>query len=573
MRFKLISVILVLLMTASIIYGCGLIRINQEKDYNQVIAVVGDEVYKDEILKKDLVQAYLSQGSSYMQNYGLSSKETFEYLFEQLINNRIMVQEAAKELIRIKDKEGTIADYLTKDPQTGKKSDSIKKLVGDDAYAQALSAVYKYEKEMLDYYEEQVKKENPTPTPSGTPEPTPTPTPTPRPTRKPDIEPTETPFSPEPLPSEGTDRYTARQRMLDAIKRQKNKKSVQEAYDEFFEETLVAQLENQILRQYQEYLESGISINFEDLELRYKNMKKQDEHQLTIDLGAYDTRLENAGESNFVLYNPLEGFGYVKNLLIGFGDKLEKELADYQSMEWSKSEYYKKRSGLLNEIEVKDLRDGIEDDDRENFPDIFQFFEAKIKTMGGTEVEDLDYKINDKCYFYANNVLTDKNKDYFIDLIFQYGTDPGMFNNAVDYLSKPKPGPGGSEKFVKEFAEAARDVVEKGEGSYALVGTDYGWHIILCTDVIVKGQCDQLDKTIVNDINKMIAEEDIKFDEIERDIRETFTYKLYRVVRDEIKNSVFNETVEEILDRYSKGEDKDKVVKYMDRIEDLLAIK
>ena len=151
-------------MTASIIYGCGLISINQEKDYNQVIAVVGDEVYKDEILKKDLVQAYLSQGSYYMQNYGLSSKETFEYLFEQLINNRIMVQEAAKELIRIKDKEGTIADYLTKDPQTGKKSDSMKKLVGDDAYAQALSAVYKYEKEMLDYYEEQVKKENPTPT-------------------------------------------------------------------------------------------------------------------------------------------------------------------------------------------------------------------------------------------------------------------------------------------------------------------------------------------------------------------------------------------------------------------------
>ncbi|NLK17114.1 MAG: hypothetical protein GX304_01075 [Clostridiales bacterium] len=569
MRFKLISVILVLLMTASIIYGCGLISINREKDYNQVIAMVGDEVYKDEILKKDLVQAYLSQGSYYMQNYGLSSKETFEYLFEQLINNRIMVQEAAKELIRIKGKEGTIADYLTKDPQTGKKYDSMKKLVGDDAYAQALSAVYKYEKEMLDYYEEQVKKENPTPTPSGTPEPTPTPTPTPRPTRKPDIEPTETPFSPEPSPSEGT-RYTARQRMLDAIKRQKNKKDAEEAYKEFFEETLVAQLENQILRQYQEYLESGISINFEDLELRYKNMYQQDKHQLTIDLSAYDTRLENAGENSFVLYNPLEGYGYVKNLLIGFGDKLEKELADYQSMEWSKSEYYKMRSVLLCKIEVKDLREGIEDSDRENYPDIFQFFDAKIKTMGGAKVEDPKYEINGEYYFYDNTTLTEENKDCFIDLIFQYGTDPGMFNNAVDYLSMPKPAPGGSEKFVKEFAEAARDVVEKGEGSYVLVGTDYGWHIILCTDVIAKGESDELEESVVDTINQKIAE-GIKFDEIEKSIRETFTYKLYRAMRYEIKNSIFNETVEDILDMY-KGEDSNKVVKYMDRIADLLAI-
>lgn len=561
MRFKLISVILALLMIGSIIYGCGLIQLNQEKDLNQVIAEVGDEVYKDKILKKELAQIVASQGSSYMQNYGLSVKETVEYLFTQLINNRIMIQEAAKALIEIKGIQGkTIADFLNKHPDTGKKSDSIKELVGEEAYNWALSDVYKYEKEMLDYYEEQVKKENPTPTPSGTPEPTPTPSPTPRPTKKPDIEPTESPTTPEPLPSEGTDRYLARQKMLDLLKSQKK------TYDEFFEESLVAQLETKILQQYQEYLEGTISLTYDDMAVRYNNMLQQDRQQFEIDLSSYDTRLDNAGQGNFVLHNPLQGYGYVKNLLIGFGDKLERELADYQSMEWSKSKYYAKRSLLLHQIEVKDLRDG-EDIEKEDFDNIFDFFDAKIKTLGGVVVEDDDYEINGEYYFYQNNTLSDGNKEYFIDLIFQYGTDPGMFNNAMDYLSKPKPAAGGSETYVKEFAEAARKAISKGEGSYVLVGTDFGWHIILCTDVIVKGDSDELEQSVVDTINQKIAD-GIKFEEIEKSIRETFTYKLFKAMRDEIKNSVFNQTVENILDQYK--DDSGKVVKYLDRIQDFL---
>ena len=308
--------------------------------------------------------------------------------------------------------------------------------------------------------------------------------------------------------------------MLDAEGRKTKEREAQG----ILEETLVAQLESQILSNTSNISRADFH-NVEDMEPLQEYVSSRISTSSPSDLSAYDTRLENAGENSFVLYNPLEGYGYVKNLLIGFGDKLEKELADYQSMEWSKSEYYKMRSVLLCKIEVKDLRDGIEDDDREN---IFQFFDAKIKTMGGAKVEDPKYEINGEYYFYDNTTLTEENKDCFIDLIFQYGTDPGMFNNAVDYLSKPKPGPAAARNSSRNSPSAAR-TSEKGEGSYVLVGTDYGWHIILCTDVIAKGESDELEESVVDTINQKIAE-GIKFDEI-KEHKETFTYKLYRVVR------------------------------------------
>ena len=69
------------------------------------------------------------------------------------------------------------------------------------------------------------------------------------------------------------------------------------------------------------------------------------------------------------------------------------------------------------------------------------------------------------------------------DLIFAFSTDPGSVKgfDAYGYLYSPKTSAG---KYVKEYADAAKVLVNKGVGSWAIVGTDFGYHIMICTKVI-----------------------------------------------------------------------------------------
>ncbi|MDD4003419.1 MAG: hypothetical protein PHE12_04405, partial [Clostridia bacterium] len=390
MKTKLAAALMIIVMSVSLLYGCGLIVVDQYKDLQQVIVTVGDEDYKDEILKKDLANIFSQQGSQYMQQYQLTVKQTMEILLNQLINNRIIIQEATKVLIEKNDLEGSLKDYLGKDKTSGKISDSIKKLVGEKIHAKAKGNVYKYEKEMLDYYEEQIKKDE---NPDATPEPTPEPSPTPRPTRKPDgPEPEETPYPPNVI--EGETRQKAYDRIINDLRKsdEKNKnKKPEQIYDEFLEDNFVSQLENEIIELYRQHLIEDIRVDLNKMKERRKNMLDAEQHKYAIDLDAFGTKLESAGEDTFVLYNPVSGYGYVKNLLVSFDDKLSDSLAQLQNTEWSKRDYIKYREQLLNDIVVKNLAD---EEDEEDFT-IDEFVTDKlINIYGGT----LDHEYDNKVY-------------------------------------------------------------------------------------------------------------------------------------------------------------------------------
>lgn len=62
------------------------------------------------------------------------------------------------------------------------------------------------------------------------------------------------------------------------------------------------------------------------------------------------------------------------------------------------------------------------------------------------------------------------------EIMFAYNTDPGIFNTYLGYAISPY-----STNFMKEFEYAARKAVAGGVGSYNVVPTDYGWHIIYCS--------------------------------------------------------------------------------------------
>ncbi len=62
------------------------------------------------------------------------------------------------------------------------------------------------------------------------------------------------------------------------------------------------------------------------------------------------------------------------------------------------------------------------------------------------------------------------------ELSFAYNTDTGGLNSYLGYSISPY-----KTNYMSEFEYAAQLVVKEGAGSYAVVPTDYGWHIIYCT--------------------------------------------------------------------------------------------
>lgn len=563
MKARIIAALLLVVMIASLFSACGLIEVDRKRDLKQVIAVVGDDEYKDEILKEDLANLFNQQGPNLMQQYGLSVKQTVEYLLERLINNRVLVQEAAKTIMQKRNLSGTLKDYLGK--QGDGRSLNMKRLIGDEAYDKAASRAYKYEKELLDYYEEVIKKEE---NPDATPEPTPTPTPTPRPTRKPNTgadEPEETPYPPN-LPIDDTEE--SRLKALERIKTDL-RKNQDLTYEEFFENTLVSELENELLELYEKHLEEDIRVDFDAMETRLANMLEADKYQYAIDLESYGTKLQNAGADTLILYNPVSGYGYVKNLLISFSDAQKDKLAELQVREWSKEEYIRFREKLLDEIMVKNYED--EEADEIAILDFYQDFVSgtpeEFTLFAGTKNNELSKPEYDVYTTGKTGTDLEEMTDKFIDLIFKYGSDPGMFNNEIDYLVAPK-NETGQEQYVIEFAKAARDVIAAGAGSYAMVGTDYGWHIILCTEVlfdsdILENNIKNVERTVYDAITAAL-EGDTPFDEI-AGVKGTLTYKLYKLMREEIKGAVVNQTVEAAVENY-----KDKIVKYENRYKDYL---
>lgn len=69
------------------------------------------------------------------------------------------------------------------------------------------------------------------------------------------------------------------------------------------------------------------------------------------------------------------------------------------------------------------------------------------------------------------------------ELVFAYGTDPGMLNSYIGYTVTPSC----DKTFVKEFAYAAKEAVAGGVGTYTVCLTDYGWHIMYCNYVYEAG--------------------------------------------------------------------------------------
>lgn len=169
---KFLSFILMVFMgIASVLTGCSLTQVDSEKYLNRVVAsVVKDDEVIVSIKKKDLVNAYRNNASTYINTYGYTSEKTVQVILDNLINRELLILEAKKYVGDLKENVEYVTSYnkaveavfdyfdssiLTYENQLRviRGLDKIEDKAEEDAETKEYAPYKEYEKKVL-YFEE-----------------------------------------------------------------------------------------------------------------------------------------------------------------------------------------------------------------------------------------------------------------------------------------------------------------------------------------------------------------------------------------------------------------------------------
>ncbi len=624
---KILSLILTVVLSIGFFSGCDLITTDAEADMAQVIATVQLEgMNKEDIKKGQLVSAFNTSGYLYVYYYGYSQAEVYEQLLDELVNNRIVIQQAklaftegttalqnqkgyfltAKEAEPKTsiDKSLTLLNYKGEDFTTVQKNDDVASFLTEYEYYMAKYNALSQVDNLLEGYkdEEEEEHDHSHDTLSLTARATLT-------------KPTEDVANEWELKnddelkvidedyiksfkkqltklgltaSDYTTKYDlslavyknfvdnydlsdkATKKALNKVVKDLKKggfisseeasKATPKTVDELFNLSYFA---NYLSAEYESILVSKLELALENQEEKkinsdeklykeYVSLFETQKASFDKDYTAYETALENASDTTFVVYNPnLNGkYGYVSNLLIGFSTEQTNALNNYkETIIGDKAEF---RKTLLNDLTAKDLRETWALSNYGKYDEAtgkFTFGEEYCKTESLREyvgklsgassyiehdsydeeitkynfkaVEGTEVKFDE---FYQNTVssvmgftgmsgkltgveeetiisktINDETMAKFRDLIYAYSTDSGSLKENYGYVYSPI---SSKTTYVKEFANAAERLIESGVGSYEVVATDYGYHIMLCTSVITPGNTLATKEAFLNDVSK-----------------------------------------------------------------------
>ena len=110
MKKKVFSLVLCLVMCASVLAGCNLFGTDWEKYYNTVVATINYDYVSGgvthtesvDITKRELINAYNSYGYNYEQNYGYTVEEAIDMTIDTIVNRKLM----AKDVERVAEENG-----------------------------------------------------------------------------------------------------------------------------------------------------------------------------------------------------------------------------------------------------------------------------------------------------------------------------------------------------------------------------------------------------------------------------------------------------------------------------------
>ena len=675
---KTVTLVTVLALTLSLFAACGLVTTDQDRNMKQNVATVcinKDEVAPENIKKSEMIAAYMSYGYQYVSSYNYTVSKAYSTILDNLITNRVIVQQARIELGKLYNQGAQAGDsefmtYFRDHSTAGVHGDnaidykngdieSIKKFLTEYEIAYAEYQIRKSVNSVIKSYDETEKakddeKENETFTARTSPY------------EKPEAVTDEYKLvnkTPEDydyqvanvtlkaddwtsLKTQYTSTYALNLAVYKAYKIDLStsekkkalgkaikdlKKSGVIANDEnyvfttkgkedevlnysYFKNSLKSQLESAVVTKYESALKDQVrsSLNAEDVWKAYMLEYDQQKFNYQNDRSAYESALESVDKDTFVVSNPYAGekYGYVANLLIGFTDEQTELLKEYSSKAGvSEADVAAYRAQLLNYVVAKDQRAtwaqsgyGEYDETTGEYTFEAKYFKSNAEDItaltkyigkisgaksvtekNSDEVEETTWKFEsvsassmsfdkfvtdylslagmEKSIFVkddantiktAANYATDSEKirNAFDDLIYAFGTDSGALGKYYGYVYSPETS---ATKYVAEFAAASKAVVEKGEGSYTIVATDYGYHIILCTKVVGAEPYTANDETaFLNDISSKNES--------------SVAYKYYESKFDSLCSNEVSKIANKLINEYKEN----NVTKYKNAYSDLI---
>ena len=158
-------------------------------------------------------------------------------------------------------------------------------------------------------------------------------------------------------------------------------------------------------------------------------------------------------------------------------------------------------------------------------------------------------------------------------MLFAFSTDPGSLNTYKGYVISPEPDAAGTESWVKEFADAGRELLTMGDASYIVVATDYGYHFMFYSQAFsVDDNYDNL-VAYLNGVSGLNEDEEYwaakyadMLDDWDNQDKNFFLYAFAELCAD--ADNVVDGEMNKIVKSYRYNEDCVKV--YTERFNDLL---
>lgn len=528
---RILTLLLCLVLGMSILSGCKLLVLDEDKDMAEAVAVIEsrslpikvldengnqkDSVYKTEekvISKLELYNAYRQFGSAYQNQYGLTVEQAYETLLNQLVERELLLIEAEK---------------LIASNQIRLKQSELNK-IWKDIYSKVDDALYSYETDIAKEYDEEIytRDQGVEITPDWPVFQYPN-----APELDDDVEypienniiMDEEVWTPEGSRGPIFD-YAIIEFGTDAAKQ------------EYFQsaEYRSAALKTEALRRFFQSIRDNLNPDI---------LSSADAAKFEQDLKVID-QYKNAQPHEFgKLYNKLQDFWFIKYMYYdsAYSSMLFTKLQEYVNSDVAVSEdevvnYYNKKLAEQKASFDADIANYISalKDGKELIlyhPQDVKWFYVKhilvpfsdqqkadlenLKRQGSTEnrykierekkskeiksyehingfnvgepkpisqIEGEIYEKMTKCEGVSYNAETT-----FEELIFKYNTDPGIFNNVKGYgmqYTDEK----GTSGFMIEFEEASFKLYEKGVvGAIEKAVTDYGVHYIMLSSIVKPG--------------------------------------------------------------------------------------
>ena len=496
MKKKLLAMILIVAVVATLLTGCTLFPVDEERDYHQVVATVDYKDMSKDVLKGDLLNYYLQYGGTYIYYYGWTEAETLEYLCTSLARQNLLLLYAKEYLATQADPDITDAeiaamkaeDFLTVDErrycieQTNKSfEESWRSLITELEEEQAANegATDEEEPEEGETTEEEELEARPV-----------------RPEEEESDEYVDEGMTDAAqLPKGFMDTVqseidaetdaTARKNMSTALKElQDNLASGFKDYAYY----LNSQYETRILDKYSEALGDALpEITDEELNARYNRLVSIDISKYT-DEEAYASALESTSD---IYYHTTQGYSQVRSILLKFTDEQTDALKTITNMVGDNEdavEAYRAILALGEDVAGKmpsqfaSLADlGVKvnvsnpdyDEEEDELADAYtdkgvdykvilyamaDYIAAKVDaaaaaaTAAGISGNDLELVKQ----YAASEAIT--------DWIYLVNDDNGMFENDT-YVLSPS---GSASSYVEEYTVLGRALAEQGIGSYAI---------------------------------------------------------------------------------------------------------